>query len=236
MPNHVKNRIEIKGTKEQVKEVINAFSTHYPAELRKAYDNKIICKQPNKEGFSVGWFDTTTGLFSRRDEADVLGLPEGWEMEIKESFIHFPDFNKVIPQPENVFNGDLGQKEEEMCKREGKITWLEFNRANWGTKWNSSSCENEDSNVFTFETAWNGVPLIVEAISKRFPDVGFIYEYADEDTGCNTGVYSLKNGITNENHFDNSSVEAFDLAFKLRPDNKEYYQLVDGEYEYIDED
>lgn len=158
------------------------------------------------------------------------------EMEIKDAYVQFPDFNKVIPQPENIFKGDLGKKEEEMCKREGLITWREFNIANWGTKWNSYSCKSEEGNVFTFETAWSGVPLIVEAISKRFPEIYFVYKYADEDTGSNTGVYSLKNGILSETHFEDCSIEAYDLYFELNPKDKENYKLVDGSYEWIDED
>ena len=27
------------------------------------------------------------------------------------------DFNKIIPQPDNIFNGNLGEKERQMCIR-----------------------------------------------------------------------------------------------------------------------
>ncbi len=175
MPNYVKNRIEILGTKDQVKEVIEKF---------KAFD-------------------------------------------------HFPDFEKVIPPPENIFRGDLGKAEEEICKREGRPTWYDWNRANWGTKWNCCACEKMNDNIFIFETAWGGVPIIVNTISKQFPDIEFIYEFADEDTGYNTGIYKLKNGINDEIIPAGGSNKAYEIALKLRPENKEYYKLVDGEYEYV---
>ena len=236
MPNHVKNRLEILGTKEQVKEVVNAFNIHHPASLNRAHDGSIICKEKNTEKFSVGWFNEKTGMFNRRGMDDVLGLPEGWDFEIEKAFDHFPNFEKVIPQPDNIFRGDLGKKEEEMCKREGRPTWLGWNRDNWGTKWNSYNCEKVDSNIYTFDTAWNGVPILIEALSKQYPDIEFIYEYSCEDTGYNTGIYKLKNGIVNEEHPENGSKEAYELAFKIRPHYKDDYVLTDGNWEYKDED
>jgi len=237
MPNHVKSRIEILGTKEQVKEVFNRFNTHVSASLSKAYDGSIICNDTNnKVDFSVGWLNLKTGIFTRRGEDEVLGLPDGWEPEIRPAFDHFPDFNKVLPQPDNIFNGSLGLAEEEMCRREGRPTWYSWNTENWGTKWNSYSNEKEADNVFTFETAWSSVIGLVEIMSRDFPDVEFLYEYADEDTGYNVGVVRLKNGIVDVYQPEGGSKEAYDIAFKLRPEYADGYVLVGDTYEYVDED
>lgn len=235
MANHIKNRLEVIGTHKEVEEIFETFKTDHPAKLSRSYDDKIICKSSKEDGYNVGWFDEKTGLFSRRNEEDVLGLPEGWEFEINEAFSHFPDFEKVIPPPANIFRGNIGREEKEMCIREGRPTWYDFNRENWGTKWNCFSCKRESFFVFAFETAWSSVPVIIEAISKKFPAVSFIYEYADEDTGYNAGVYELKDGITKETIFEQGSIKAYELAFKLRPSIKEDYQLINGEYEFIEQ-
>lgn len=234
MPNNVKNSLKILGTPEQVQKVFNELNTHYPAELRRADNNEIICRQEGEE-WSVGWFNEHTGVFSRRNKKDVIGLPEGWSLEIKDAYDHFPDFNKVIPQPENIFTGDLGDKERKECRKKGIPNWLDWNRANWGTKWNCYSCEKVSYNTFTFETAWSGVPEMMEVLSKKFPEIEFIYEYADEDTGYNTGYYNLENGIITEHHPEDGSKEAYDLAFRLRPHYKDDYELVDGEWKYKEE-
>lgn len=238
MPNHVKNRIELIGDRKVIKELIEKFSTHYPAEIRKTESHMgemqlYICE--NKDG-NFGWFNPTTAEFTRRNQEPVIGLPYGFEIEIEKARDHFPDFNKVIPQPENIFNGSLGQAEEDMCRREGRPTWYRWNIDNWGTKWNSYSNKKEDDNIFTFETAWCSVPEIIRQMSLQFPEIEIVYEYADEDTGANTGVYLFKNGLVSENIHENQSKEAYELAFKLRPDYQENYVLVGDSYEYKEEE
>lgn len=237
MPNYVKNRIEIIGSKEQIKEVVEAFNNHNPAKLNRAHDNKIICREKRNGSLGgVGWFNDQTGVFTRRGEVDVLGLSDGWSFEINDSFDHFPDFEKVITPPENIFRGDLGKEEKEMCTREGRPNWLDFNIENWGSKWNSFSCQKEDDNIFTFETAWNGVPLIVSAMSSLFPDVTFKYEYSDEDTGYNVGSSTFKSGLSDAKEIEGGSTEAYELAFKLRPDSKDDYQLINGSYQFKEDE
>ena len=236
MPNHVKSRLTINASKEELKAIIAKFGNEVPARLNRAYDDTIICKHKTEE-HNWGYFDEKTGKFtSGRNENKVerIGIPEEYEMEIEPAYLHFPDFNKVIPQPENIFNGDLGQAEEEMCRREGRPTWYEWNRENWGTKWNSYSLNREDDNVFTFETAWSAVPGIIEKMSLEFPNVEFLYDYADEDTGYNCGMYRFKNGLQNKNIPVGGSKEAYDLAFLLRPNYKEMYVWNEekGKYGY----
>lgn len=234
MPNHITNRIQIKGTQEQVEEVIEAFGVKHPAKLHRSFSNEIICR---KEDGQFGWFNEKTGLFSQRGKDSLVGLPEGFEMEITESFLQFPDFEKVIPPPSNIFRGGLGEKERQMCIDENRPNWYDWNRENWGTKWNSYSFEKINKNTYKFETAWVGVPKILTAMSLKFPEVEFLYKYADEDTAYNTGIMKFLNGnIIEENHPEGGSFEAYELYFELNPNDRAYYKLIDGNYEYIDED
>ncbi len=46
------------------------------------------------------------------------------------------DFNKIIPMPDNIFRGSLGQRELQLY---GKNNWYDWSIANWGSKWNSFS-------------------------------------------------------------------------------------------------
>lgn len=281
MPNHIKNRIEILGTKEKISEIFKTFNTYYPAKLRRAIDNTIICRdKTTDDNYIVGWFNEKTGMFKRRNMGEIVGLPEGWEMEIDEAFNHFPDFDKVFEMPMELkgfephggivtavkkkyqtpisdnpllaslelanrdrqtlnFEGkdkELFDKCCEAYEKTGYVYWYDWQLDNWGTKWNSYSCKRLDDNVFTFETAWSGVPKIIEAISKRFPNVVFIYEYADEDTGNNTGYLKFKDGLLEEVYPKGGSKEAYDIAFKLRPHYKDSYKLVGDTYEYVEDE
>lgn len=229
MPNHIKNKIQLIGEDQKINKVFEAFNTHYPATLNKAYDGSIICR--NKDG-DVGWFNANTGKFKRREKKDVQGLPDGWSMEIKESFDAFPDFEKVIPPPENIFRGNLGDEEREMCKREGRPNWYDWNYENWGTKWNSYSHTRIGGSTFLFETAWAGVVNIVREMSKMFPDVEFYYKWSDEDTGYNCGEVRLKNGEGDVHIPEGGSNEAYEIAFELRPERKSWYKIIDGQYVY----
>lgn len=80
------------------------------------------------------------------------------------------DFEKIIPTPDNLFRGNLGADEEKYCKDNNIPNWYEWNRENWGTKWNAAYCEVKDfgkyRKVLFFETAWS-LPLpILEKIEQ----------------------------------------------------------------------
>ena len=118
----------------------------------------------------------------------------------------------------------------------GHATWYSWKVENWGTKWNSSECKKISDTVFDFVTAWSGVPKLIEKMSCEFPDVKISYEYSDEYTGCNCGVGIYLNGEVEFSRLENSSNEAYELAFKLRPDRKDDYHIVNDKYEYVEED
>jgi hypothetical protein len=278
MPNHIKNKLELFGTSEDIKELVAAFSTFHDRKPREAYDERLIFQNPVTGAF--GWLDTNTNEFEQRGQTKVIGVPEGFEQEFDEAFIHFPDFDKIIPMPKilNIESGSLGemahqllfgtvkdkyfpisfeeqqkrfaafdvdkQREavelaiqyEDNLKKYGHTTWYGWCIEYWGTKWNSYSCEKESDNVYTFETAWSGVPKLIEKMSQQFPKVKILYKYSDEDTGSNCGVGEYQGGEVSFNKLLSGSNEAYELAFELRPSRKEYYKMIDGEYKYSEDE
>lgn len=116
----------------------------------------------------------------------------------------------------------------------GHISWYEWSIENWGTKWNSSECEKVSDNVYDFQTAWSGVPDLIEKMSKAFPTVKIVYKYSDEDTGHNCGIGEYQNGEVSFKELEGGSNEAYEMAFELRPDRKVDYQLVGDKYKYVD--
>ena len=224
MPNHIMNQIEIEGTKEQVDAIVEKYGTIIPEHFRRSWDDNIIC---NSADGDYGWLNEETNVFSRRNEEDVQGLPEGWTKEVAEECLHFPDFQKVFPMP----------KEVEASKDEMGMSpaWYTWSVENWGSKWNCYDCIRVSDTVFQFQTAWSGVPKILDEISLNFPDIEIDYKWSDEDTGSNCAIIRLSNGIVDEYYLDNQSNEAYNLAFELRPECEEYYHKVDGIWEYNEE-
>lgn len=231
MPNHIKNKIELIGELSDIDALIKRFSTEHKASLRKTHDEKmIIC---NKADGSFCWLDLLTGIASNRGDLNQVGLPEGYAPEISEGFLCFPDFKKVIPPPEDPAYRD--EPSQEIAKKSPNW-WYNWNVKNWGSKWGGYDFERLAINVFTFDTAWSGCPIIIEAISKAFPEVTIKYSWADEDTSHNCGRSVYKDGMIQEVIPEGGSKEAYEIAFELRPHYAEDYQLIGDTYKYKEEE
>lgn len=228
MPNHIKNRIEIIGTEEQVKSVVEKFSTFYESKQHTAYDDSLIFE--HCETGKYGWLDQNTNTFTLSDrKTQTIGVPEGYIPHMGKEWTRFPDFEKVIIPPNDPAYKDLPSQE---IAKNSPNWWYNWNVKNWGTKWNAYSCKKISENVFTFETAWSGVPELIHQIAKNTPDIKIIYKYADEDTGYNVGSYVFEGVTYIKTVIDNGTKEAYDIAFELRPECKESYVLVGETYEY----
>lgn len=146
------------------------------------------------------------------------------------SNVIFPDFKKIIPPPDDDAYKDLPSQE---IARISPNWWYAWNIKNWGTKWNVLKCETEQLGTYTFITAWSGVYKIMLKLSEQNPDIEFNYEYADENIGYNCASYKFQNGkILSAFEPETASKEAYDLSFKLWPRDKDYYILIDGNYQY----
>jgi hypothetical protein len=128
------------------------------------------------------------------------------------------DFNKIVPVPAHVYQGNLGSEEEKLF---GNNTWYEWCIEHWGTKWNAI-CEDEDKQKCTgdtiyFQTAWSGVLKLIYHLSAKFREVCFIYEFSDEDFGYNCESHVLKHDFEPNAHEkpEGGSKEAFELAQSL---------------------
>jgi len=148
----------------------------------------------------------------------------------------FIDFNKIIPAPAFCFNKSAGSPAEKLANELEVPIWTSFNRSNWGTKWNAYSQEKVSPTFIKYETAWSSSRKVIQAIADKFPMLKITLKYADEDSGSNVGVIIWHNGDLSENLPKSQSKDAYDIYFELHPDDKENYQFVDGEYQYIEED
>lgn len=95
------------------------------------------------------------------------------------------DFNLLIPQPENIFKGPLGDEERRMCIEQNKPNWYDWNKDNWNTKWNACNTEiirnDDDTLEFKFSTAWNTPDPIIKKILEL--SKGFYFKYVAVEEG-----------------------------------------------------
>lgn len=74
----------------------------------------------------------------------------------------------------------------------GYDTWYDWSCAKWGTKWNAyDSYANETENEIYFSTAWSCPLPILDKLAEICYEhqVEFAGKWADEDCGCNVGVF-----------------------------------------------
>lgn len=105
------------------------------------------------------------------------------------------DFNHFIPQPDNIFRGNLGRDEEKMCEEQGIPNWYRWNNQNWGTKWNAVCDDELDISVegFPFEheynlrTAWAFPNIVMDKMIDMYPNLDFTI--VGEEESNSYGVY-----------------------------------------------
>lgn len=100
------------------------------------------------------------------------------------------DFNLLIPTPEDIYQGPLGQAERELY---GDRNWYDWNVENWGTKWNAGSTVRSSDKSVYFDTAWDRPEPVLIALSKKFPLEKILVRYSDEGS-YNAGCYFLLDG------------------------------------------
>lgn len=98
------------------------------------------------------------------------------------------DFSILVPQPANMWIGNEGSNHKEKFKRMG----MDWNRENWGTKWNAYNMmpvvKTEDSITFVFDTAWNPPYPWLAAIFNTLP---LSFEHNHFDEGCDWSVHGV---------------------------------------------
>lgn len=156
------------------------------------------------------------------------------------------DFNKITPMPKWVYGSNpnvTGISREDYEKYGEENTCLEWARKNWGTKWNafSQGDKRNTENTIYFETAWNGIPALIQKIAWIFPDVEIEYSYFDEDFGRNLAKFRFKDTEVLKSYCpEKYSKEAYDLALEIEQGTLEEHNLKYNadinNYEYYDED
>jgi len=93
------------------------------------------------------------------------------------------DFSILVPAPLNMWMGNTGRDHDEAFGRTG----LDWNRTNWGTKWNAYSHKpierTADAMTLRFKTAWRPpYPWLAAMLNKL--SLPFDHNWLDEDASC----------------------------------------------------
>lgn len=263
MPNWVTNHMSIYADDAKIHEILTAIK-HDEGTLGSFDFNKLLPMPKDldlTEGSvtdrSIEAFIST--LVNRLTNGDSLSYSEQ-EMTAKycraasgifsRSF-HNPDFHLTEKQiaeraEKNEMSVDeflaLGKKYLDNQIHYGAHTWYSWRTQNWGTKWNlgAEDCELVNKNTLVFLTAWSSPHQIIEALSKKYPDIEFGLEWADEDLGNNVGRATFRDGNMIDAFIPEPySKDAYELAFEIEcaepEDFSMTYDVSSGTYVYSEE-
>ena len=227
MPNHTKNRVKFIGDDSKIKELINMYSTFHESKPRKSYDGDLIYTKDD----NYGWWNEERKVFKQRGKKDLKKIPNGFIQEFEEEYTSMPDFEKVIPPPNDDAYNDLPNQTE---AKKSPNWWYTWNIKNWGTKWGGYCNVKISDNEYEFQTAWSAAFKIVEEIHKNFNDIKIEFTYADEDSVYNCGKIIFENGLKYDYIPEGGTKEAYEIYFELNPEYKDDYVLIDNNYKRKD--
>lgn len=204
MPNWVKNIIHITGPAE---DITNAIDLMRDKEVEGDIDFNNIIPMPERLEIVAGGYDKDyVALYLKTlDKSEIARLQaelhkrpvsfyKTYLRKYAESFTIAAGF-KDIPDEilkrmqDNIEHDyktlgsvsmeDIGKAYIDNILEYGHDTWYEWHTHNWGTKWNADGC-NIGDDYLEFNTAWDpSIPVTVE-LSRRFPNLKFFHEWADE--------------------------------------------------------
>lgn len=221
MPNHITNILTVKGSEKRVKEVfetVKGEDTLFDFNKIIEMPEELNIESSTNGSIGIEYLLFKSGEFRFRKYEETYKRVESYDEKCK---------NEII---------ELGKKYLSNLAKYGYTNWYDWRIANWGTKWNAYDTEMIDDYIIKFDTAWNGVPDLIFALSTMFPEVEFEYIYADEDVSYNTGIGTFKEGESDMHYPDGGSNEAFEIYFKTHEWERDYYEFVDGEWKCKEDD
>lgn len=133
------------------------------------------------------------------------------------------DFRKILPIPDDIYMGPLGEKERRMY---GDRNWYDWCWKNWGTKWNAfEGSVDYDTKEIIFSTAWSFAEKVVGKLAELTKQEIFA-EYADEDLGSNVGRFIFHAGDSvDDDDIISYSDEAWDIIQDIWGVSKDEFEM-----------
>lgn len=130
---------------------------------------------------------------------------EDCEGELKEL-----TFNSIVPMPDDIYRGPLGEEER---RQYGKRNWYDWSYANWGCKWDAmDSGLDREHRIVRFTTAWCPPMEWYEALAKELDVHGItahVNFYAEGGFPDSLGGLELEDGEIIDSEADDDFAEGY---------------------------
>ena len=192
MPNYVVNKLTIKGDDNEIEKMLLEIEN----DNEHIDFNKIVPMPTELSEIdeSSRTYEYLTYYLTKTEQTQFIE-----EISKNHSSMRYSKFfieNKTDEELNTMFKE--GERFFNIYKKYGFVSWYPWAIHNWGVKWNASDTEEYDYNNMAelyFTTAWYGVPMLIEKLVKKYPNLQFEYKFADENAGYNCAIGgSLGNG------------------------------------------
>lgn len=92
----------------------------------------------------------------------------------------------LVPPPDNMFKGNIGEAERKECAKQGIPNWYDWQTANWGTKWEVSIeglSYNQGRIVGTFDSAWGPPTEAMETFTRKHEEFSIYMHWHEPGMG-----------------------------------------------------
>ena len=233
MPNYVANMIDFSNTDKAVFDRICAFmntENDNSVEDGVLFDFNRLVPMPESLNIECGSntevgkdlaYIMDDGAFDERRQYDSARL------------LHLMETEGITSQNRPFFTGaeakqftqnteigrlllQLGRTAIQNLEKYDAETWYDWRVSHWATKWNAAEvCIDADSQQIRFDTAWSFPEPIAYALAKKFPEVDFVWTYADEDYGHNAGCFEKTGDEVFFDRYENCSDAAYETYANL---------------------
>lgn len=204
MPNWVQNIMKMEGDSNLIEEIYHRYRSTEIDPYNGDYNIDFNKIKPMPEDLNIESGSSSSKgyeLYSKFIET----LPKGTDV-FSISLDSEKEYYDTLTENEKKY-WEIGKKAYLNVKKYGFPTWYEWCRHEWGTKWNASECHfDKENTTWCFQTAWSTPLPVIEELARKYPDIKFTVQYADEDLGYNCGEYSfhMKHCSYSERMFDSA--------------------------------
>lgn len=214
MPNWVANKIEFSGKQEDINKVLDIIKGD-----DKLFDFEKLIPMPKSLQLPSGSMQDNAIMYALskknpREKTAIISF-----FMAKPAFLYGSYYDKIskyvtderIERALEMFDAerdtlankaiyaelgietfeDLGNAYIDNVLNYGYDTWYDWSCAKWGTKWNACDTYMETECTLGFNTAWSCPLPVLDKLAELCykHNVEFVGKWADEDMGCNTGIF-----------------------------------------------
>lgn len=184
MPNYIKNKLIISTNNGDINAINEFVNTIKGNNRNEVIDFNIIIPMPE-------CIKNTESSSRTNDAVLYYCIKNNKELAKPNYYFSYELFISNKTENELKEFEQIGERYYNNYLSTGFFDWYDWSLHNWGTKWNAynSKIESQENNtlVITFDTAWVGVTELISKLVQMFPQLDFIYKYADEDYYNNCG-------------------------------------------------